>query len=605
MKDQLLLIQKNPDKKEIKWIRGQFDPSDTQIFLTEFIKPVQELSDFDQQVYIPPADMKSRINRESFRGLLKFGDTIDSSKFSHSQILQYQKLNLWYYNKFRAYYWLRESWYQREILKQLVEEFDSVTLLSATDSHNFLINLPGVDIISGKTKRKGSRISRLVYLFQFLIRGLVNPIVRSNPVNKIVLVSPSERLQPIMNLNDLKLERNDPFFAYLLERYGDAFVLMDEMKIPDRPGDTYPGLFPSHHKKFYLGEGIMLRAMFIPRIWREWSIVKNKVKRILKKMISNEVNEINRAILIYLQSMQSSHNYYIFRYLAYRRFFRKRKIQSVLATDENSMFTKVILDAAKQVGLLTIGMQHGNIHSLHPAYMFSEKDIENHPMPDYTFVWGDLWKKVLIHNGNYREKELIVVGQLRTDIIPKLKQLQSNREFNIVFASQPQTDPVLRRRAAVDVMNTARDLQVGLRIKLHPRENDPEYYRNIAEECELTNYEFTGNEDLYLVIQKSGVVITCYSTVGAETAYFRKPLIILDYLKEDVNGYYREGISFQASNAKELKQRVSEIQDGKVIPSGNYDRYIEQCAFRVDGNVAKRMMEWLKQRHPVTSDNAG
>ena len=99
-------------------------------------------------------------------------------------------------------------------------------------------------------------------------------------------------------------------------------------------------------------------------------------------------------------------------------------------------------------------------------------------------------------------------------------------------------------------------------------------------------------------------MITCYSTVGAETAYFHKPLIILDYLKEDVNGYVRDGIAFQASTFEEMKDLVTAIRKGQRIPTENYEEYVQKCAHSVDGKVASRIIEWLRHRHPITSDSA-
>jgi len=100
---------------------------------------------------------------------------------------------------------------------------------------------------------------------------------------------------------------------------------------------------------------------------------------------------------------------------------------------------------------------------------------------------------------------------------------------------------------------------------------------------------------LYLLISLSDIMITCFSTVGAETVYFNKPLIILDHLKQDIQGYAREGIALQTSNSKELKNNIEKILTDEIsINKTAYQNYIEKYAYKIDGKVADRIIEFLK-----------
>lgn len=52
---------------------------------------------------------------------------------------------------------------------------------------------------------------------------------------------------------------------------------------------------------------------------------------------------------------------------------------------------------SKACHIKTIGIQHGNIHDLHPAYMYTATDIRLGILCDTTIVWGDYWKDFLIN----------------------------------------------------------------------------------------------------------------------------------------------------------------------------------------------------------------
>ena len=80
---------------------------------------------------------------------------------------------------------------------------------------------------------------------------------------------------------------------------------------------------------------------------------------------------------------------------------------------------------------------------------------------------------------------------------------------------------------ARDVFTSVEKLEnVCLVIKLHPGEkNDKYYYTEIAAETGCKNYKLLYDEDLYVVIASCKALITCFSTVGTETAYFYKPLM--------------------------------------------------------------------------------
>ncbi|MFA5418065.1 MAG: hypothetical protein WC341_06360, partial [Bacteroidales bacterium] len=136
---------------------------------------------------------------------------------------------------------------------------------------------------------------------------------------------------------------------------------------------------------------------------------------------------------------------------------------------------------------------------------------------------------------------------------------------------------------------------VFLTVKLHPVEKyDAAYYQDIAVQTGCKNYEIVSHADLYNLINDTDIVVTCFSTVGAESVYFFKPLIILDHLMQDIQNYHRDGIAFQAWNSTTLREYIELFINNKLlIDTKKYNEYIDRYAYKIDGKVADRVLEFI------------
>src|SRR5665648_875965 len=363
-----------------------------------------------------------------------------------------------------------------------------------------------------------------------------------------------------------------------------------------------------HYHKFRIYFAVRNLMYFLKPLERNFSSFKDHLwfvspeEKSLQKLFPEVefrfLKSKQKLTLEVFQSLDKSSGFFLFRYFAARNYFKDSGIKAVVAGDENSPLTKSILDAAKFCGIKVIGLQHGTMNDLHPAYLYTANDCKNRVMPDLTLTWGKYWEEFLINKGNYPKESVISVGQIRTDIIPVLlkaeKEKQAKPIDTIVFASQPQRDPELRCQAAFDVFKEARKLpKAQLIVRLHPRESaDSEYYSDIAKVAGCKNYIIDSTSDLYQLIASCNVLITCFSTVGAETIYFYKPLIILDHLSQDIQGYAAEGVAFQATNAGSLTSILSAIFRGTLkVDRAEYDLFIQKYACQIDGKVTERCIE--------------
>jgi hypothetical protein len=402
------------------------------------------------------------------------------------------------------------------------------------------------------------------------------------------------------------------FTGYLYQKKGAELGFIDQLLVPKFKGkDKYR--FDIRHIQNHnnrdrmLGERVISRALWSPSILKKVLKARGELKRKYALIKQHAVRtSVQQQILDEFVKLHSTTTFYLFKFYAYLRFFKDKSFDSVMTVDENSANYKIVLDAARQHGIYTIGYQHGNISRFSPNYMYSKSDLAQKPMPDLTITWGSKWVALLQDAGNYTGDSLAIAGQIRTDVIEPLEQNgamdreaivpEINERDIVLFATQPQKDESLRCRAAEDVVIACKNIDsVHLIFKLHPRETDPEFYINIARKLEFNRFSILRDKELYLLLKVADVVITCFSTVGTEALYFHKPLIVLDHLKEDILGYHRDGVAFQATNADELNNCIEGILKKELsLDRSVLAKYLQQSTYKVDGMVSERVWQALR-----------
>ena len=100
------------------------------------------------------------------------------------------------------------------------------------------------------------------------------------------------------------------------------------------------------------------------------------------------------------------------------------------------------------------------------------------------------------------------------------------------------------------------------------------------------------------MISKAAMVITSFSTVGLESIFFNKPLIIIDPLKQDIQGYHKDKIAIQASNSEELTKSVRGILNGSLtFDKDIYNKYLLNQVYKIDGKVSERCIKIIKSHN--------
>jgi len=562
----------------------------------------KEISGVTQQISLSPNE-KRQLNYETMADVLQFGDVTFNDQ-TISDLFRIDTASVWHYHKFRVYFAVRNLMYFLKPIQQNLSSFDNHIWFVSAEEKSLKKLYPEVDfrfpVVKPKLKFNfGNLLSYLILIKYRFLRYLISP--RKNPEYLLYL---TEKYSTVMDKNTLKPKPGHHILEYLISELDERFSLLTEVLMPKPKGksdysysEKQYKMSSNQHRKIFL-EGFLISGLLKSKVRQQTRNAHQIIRRAYLRAHEAQLSPIQKLTLEVFQSLDKSSRYYLFRYFAARNFFNRSGIKAVIAADENSPLTKSILDAARFCGIKIIGLQHGTMHDLHPAYIYTENDRKNRIMPDLTLTWGKYWEEFLIKKGNYPEDSVVSVGQIRTDIIPALlaaeKQKKAKPTDLIVFASQPQRDPELRYQAAYDVFKAAKRLPKSkLIVKLHPREfADSEYYSAIAKAASCSNYVLDTTSDLYQLIASCDVLITCFSTVGTETVYFHKPLVILDHLKQDIMGYASEGVAFHATDSLSLTTILSGIFRGTLkIDRAKYDSFIQKYAYRIDGKVAERCID--------------
>ena len=554
-----------------------------------------------------PEESKDQISRKLIEEFLAFGDLEILGK-TCKEHLALDHTSIWYYHKYRIFLEMRSQQYKIAEINMHLEKFDRLFVYTSNVKD---FPLPdNVQIITGPSQKKLNKASIIKYAFLVCLRAWKGWFQSRKITSgqKHIIISKPKTESVYMSRQTLEREQDDFILGYLMQSVDSTFLFLDDLAPPKFASPLTFEINPRHktnrkNRTQLNTDYALLRALFSIGVLRNVIKTQKSLKRTYDKLAQNISKDPYGQILKRLKRLHGTSIYLAFKYYAMKNFFYKHRFNTITTQDENNTSTKVILDAAKSNDITTIGIQHGAISKLHMGYRFTKSDRDFGGMSDYTLVWGEYWKSVLVEYGNYDPERIVCTGQIRTDIIQYLTGGKVNKAQSdvaspnvVLFATQPQPDAGLRRRAAEDSFLAIREMtDVSLILKLHPGERDPEFYHEIAKSLDVTNYHIDENSDLYALISTCDIVLTCYSTVGGESVYFDKPLIILDHLKQDYCGYYREGVAFQATNSDELRKFIQDILSKELIFDNTaYEKFKSRYAYQIDGKVVERCLKFIK-----------
>ena len=524
----------------------------------------------------------------------------------------------WYYIRFMLLYKHRLALYNIRLLdhlKEILPESSEIHLYHESGIINEQIQAPFISHYTPTKKTSHKLKNTLMFLLSFFLRAFVGLFQLGQVFKKhrSILLSNAQANQAVISRSDFKVKGGDHFTEYLQEEIADRpeFLNLSESFPPKLDGKktfkiTRNLIFPRFSNTLHL-ETILLLKGLNPFAWYRAS---QQIKALNQQLAGIDLDQFSvedRLIFRYIPSHKRLLFFLILRREILKTFKKLGRVHSIGGTNEHDTRVKSILDVARFGGTATFGIQHGVIHPKHMHYIFRSEDQNFQPYPDLTMLWGDYWKETLIKHSAYPPEFLLSLGQIRTDIIPKLNALKKsdllpqldNQAPLVLYPSQPlyEGEQQMRKRLATDFLKLTLDFpEVQFMIKPHPLENDYRpFFNHLASELKTSNFHFV-NTDLYKTLAVSDLVIVYNSTVGGEAAYFLKPLIVMNYANNDFSGFVRSKIGKGTHSYVELKEALQKLLDTNfAVSNTDQQNFIQQRAFKIDGKTALRYIESISK----------
>jgi hypothetical protein len=258
---------------------------------------------------------------------------------------------------------------------------------------------------------------------------------------------------------------------------------------------------------------------------------------------------------------------------------RKLEPRSVFLLYEKGPSAMTFIVAADELGIKTVGMQHGMIYEWHSDYAIRDLRTGSSPLgspiPTVMLVFGEYYMKLLTEKLSYPSDRVIVCGnptyegaEIYSKQVDKKKVLAKlgldPEKKTILVASsmgqkkhrQPDYDVALMKTMVKSFAN-----QEGMQVmlKLHPKE-DGEVYEKIIKESGAANFFIIDHpiEELILVCD---LFLGVATTTIMEAIVLEKPVIIVkafDKANRYVSSLIEKGAAIGATY-EELADMIPEM----------------------------------------------
>jgi len=273
--------------------------------------------------------------------------------------------------------------------------------------------------------------------------------------------------------------------------------------------------------------------------------------------------------------------------------FNKNKPKVVFLSYESGPLALILIAVCKNFGIKTIGIQHAFIYENNPMYSHNEFASKVNPyafpLPDYTLVFGEFTKNLLVKNG-YPKEQIVVIGHPAFFHIEKIVQALENKSLLkkykipsnskvILFATgklqknYPETgkydhDEQIWRNLLDSYSNNK---EFFLILKPHPLESNITVYEEILKEYDTDNAKIIQG-DLFELIYLSSIVISVFSSTMLDSLCFGKPVIRVNFGRETLSIIDTS----KAIISSELSQLTTNIE--KILNDVDLQREMKKTA---------------------------
>lgn len=275
--------------------------------------------------------------------------------------------------------------------------------------------------------------------------------------------------------------------------------------------------------------------------------------------------------------------------------FEKGSFRLALGSDSGSTVGRTFFLTAERLGLATAFLQHG-------AFTVAP-DVAPYFTAARIFTWGETSRQQLIDAGVENPDRIIAIGSpfeedrlLDLASVPSLPRPLVLVAFGVPGNLVPER-PFLAACREV-VVAAERRPECDFIVKPHPGDHTHVWQRAIDERG-AANITVRRDRDTYDLLKQCRLLITMFSTTGAEAAYLGKPVISVNLEQfPATNDFLRAGAAYTAQQPGELSAALSEIllaPAGKDRLTNLRKEFAARLLHREDRPAKRRIAEALEE----------
>ena len=279
------------------------------------------------------------------------------------------------------------------------------------------------------------------------------------------------------------------------------------------------------------------------------------------------------------------------------RAFDVYKPRSVLAMPHASPGPAHVIDIAKKYGVMSVSMPSVTVDS-------NRRSIPINWKTDIIASYGEQCDRAFLDTGHSKES-LVLTGNASLDALVRREIDVSEEEVRLRLGIVKDMKIVIVATSRIDAhediwLNKMHDHcekrgDALLVIKSHPS-FDASSYDNVrkGKHCIIVN-----DIPLYSLIYASTLLVTDYSTTGAEAALVGKPVVVVNLLGKEYpsNNYDQYGVALLIDKLSSVSKTLNLILDGDPKTTSNMEtaqkKFVDDYNFKNDGHAADRIADIL------------
>lgn len=259
-----------------------------------------------------------------------------------------------------------------------------------------------------------------------------------------------------------------------------------------------------------------------------------------------------------------------------------------------------ISEVAKKSGIPTLYLQE--------AGMFETFLESTAIVADRYVLWSDYAKEHFIRHSHVPAEKIFIAGaydydfllnfdKKGNDVLKDIKPNNKNFTKTVLFFSNYFDNKTVfnqdRRQVHQAIAGVIKDFpECYLVIKLHPLEKDNLAEADFSKLLPGWQYKVVGDCNILQLVKNADLVVTYPSTAGYAAALFKKPQLIVNFMKfENFASFAKEGFAIEAYSSDELGGCLKKLLTGELhleIKDAGYEDFIYRHLYKLDGYSTAR-----------------